>query len=1325
MLSLFKRNGAPENKTTTAAVNHAQSAATGLLAECADRYRLVFNTAQSGIAIVDADTARIEDINVSFEKMSGCQRKDAVGRSLWDKQCCLRTLFADKAEFADFIREGVLHQAARSLKTHKGELIPVEVDANVYDECGRKMIRFVPRDITERQRIEENLRSSEERFRRIFEEATVGIVLSGLDFKFIRVNRKFCEIVGRSESELLKLTYADITHPDHIAANRQGIGDLLKGTLREYNTVKRYLTKSGQEIWASTHVNLIRDASGQPLYFLTMIQDITAQRTAELVLIKEAERESFLLDVYGRAAKMSDQELYEFVLDRVVRLTDSAVGFFHLVIDGQKEIILNTWNKEALKSCRAPDVGHRPIESAGNWMDAMRQKKPVIYNDFAASPNRKGFPSGHVELKRLMSVPTFENESFRILFGVGNKQKPYNERDIAQVQLVAATLFKIIRQRQVEKDLRESEMAYRQVFEGSQEAFILLDGMTIVDCNDATLKMFGTTERTQIIGRRPDEISPLQQPSGQDSQTAAREAVDRALKLKFFRFEWMHRRMGGQDFLAEVTLSSFEVHGRFRCHAFLRDLSEREQQAKMFMQAFNTAPLMMTLATVDGGEFIEVNEAFTRITGYSRDEVLGQTEVKLGIVSAEDRQRVVETLRISGRAHGMDTVIWQKGGSRRICRLTTEPVTVGERRLLLTIAEDVTDQQESEAEVKRVHEQIRRSEADLRQAQKFAKIGSWRWHVQADKLEWSDEMYRIFGIDKAKFTGRLTDVMTAAIHPDDRMRVEVANRSVIEKAQPMPMEYRIVHPDGAVFTVWAEAFEFIRDAAGKISVLSGIVQDITDRRRVEHKFTEARQRFVELFNSLPVCIYRNTPGPKGSFIEVNPAMVAMFEADSKEELLKISVSDLYVDPADRLLISEKIKKLGFVKSEVVRLKTLKGRKIWGAVTAVLKKNEIDKEYFDGVIEDVTARVEAESALRASEEKYRNFIENTQDIIYAADPSGVLTYISPQVSMYGYKESDLIGRSFTEFVSAEFFFEEDLERARVNWSEFMKTGVFKPFSLRFRRRDGQFVWVEASGSHYKNSDNKLAGTIGVVRNIHERKVAEEHAYELDTIKNKFVQVVSQQMRTPLSSVRWGLEQVLSDKMGPLTGSQRQILRMSLEANKEAVGRIADLLLVMDIEAGRLRLEPEKIILEDLVRSVCANNKQKFELKKITHEHTYSDDQISTVNVDQEKFRDLFGRLLDNAISYTPEGGRITTRIKKEQKTVRVEVTDTGIGIPTGEQEQLFRRFHRFSNAAIIKPEGSGIGLHIAKSVIEAHGGKMGYESQEGKGSTFWFELPLAG
>jgi PAS domain S-box-containing protein len=158
------------------------------------------------------------------------------------------------------------------------------------------------------------------------------------------------------------------------------------------------------------------------------------------------------------------------------------------------------------------------------------------------------------------------------------------------------------------------------------------------------------------------------------------------------------------------------------------------------------------------------------------------------------------------------------------------------------VFQDITERREAE-------KALQVSEHALRKAQHVAHVGSWVWHVQEDRLEWSDEMYNIFGVNKKEFTGSLNEVVGSIIHPDDRAAVEKSNLSVKYEKKPMPLEYRVIRNDKTERTVWAEAGELILDDNGNPFMLFGIVQDITERKKAENELKKKVEE-LEWLNSM-------------------------------------------------------------------------------------------------------------------------------------------------------------------------------------------------------------------------------------------------------------------------------------------------------------------------------------------------------------------------------------------------------------------------------------------------------------------------------------------
>jgi PAS domain S-box-containing protein len=188
---------------------------------------------------------------------------------------------------------------------------------------------------------------------------------------------------------------------------------------------------------------------------------------------------------------------------------------------------------------------------------------------------------------------------------------------------------------------------------------------------------------------------------------------------------------------------------------------------------------------------------------------------------------------------------------------------------------------------KRSEEAHRDSEQRLKKAQQVAHVGSWTWNIQTDRLDWSDEMYRIFGIQKDAFRGVLAEVIAQAIHPDDRAAVEQSNRLVPQEGKPAPLEYRILWPDGTVRFVWGEAGDLHLDEAGQPAILTGIVQDITERKQAEQSLRRTRLSV----DSASDAMFWITPDAR--IVDVNEAACRSL-GYSRTELLKLTVPEVDV-----------------------------------------------------------------------------------------------------------------------------------------------------------------------------------------------------------------------------------------------------------------------------------------------------------------------------------------------------------------------------------------------------------------------------------------------
>lgn len=229
--------------------------------------------------------------------------------------------------------------------------------------------------------------------------------------------------------------------------------------------------------------------------------------------------------------------------------------------------------------------------------------------------------------------------------------------------------------------------------------------------------------------------------------------------------------------------------------------------------------------------------------------------------------------------------------------------------------------------------------------------------------------------------------------------------------------------------------------------------------------------------------------------------------------------------------------------------------------------------------------------------------------------------------------------------------------------------------------------------------------------------------IEQIKVEFVAIAAHQLRTPLTEVKWSMEVLLSGELGRLGKRQFDFLRRSYQSNEKMISLVDDLLDTAKIEEGRYISELKRLDLADLAEIVVDTERETIAKKGIRFQVKKPKRKLPHVFVDESAIKVAMQNLLENAVKYTPQGGSVTFALSQGPLGVEVAVEDTGIGVPKEEQGRIFNKFYRSENAVRVETDGSGLGLFITKNIVEAHGGKIWFESQLGKGSTFGFTIPV--
>jgi PAS domain S-box-containing protein len=374
---------------------------------------------------------------------------------------------------------------------------------------------------------------------------------------------------------------------------------------------------------------------------------------------------------------------------------------------------------------------------------------------------------------------------------------------------------------------RQSDEKHRAILATAMDGFWLvdLDGR-LRDVNETYARMSGYS-RQELLTMEVSQLELL------ETAEAAAAHIAKVVAAGDDRFESQHRRKDGSVFDVEVSVQASPIDGG-RVVVFLRDVTGRKAADALLrsvMEAVDAAGDAVGISDAHGRHFYQ-NRAFSDLFEYPTAEDLDQAGGGRAVVKDPSVAKEMYDAILNGRPWTGELEMVTKNGRvfTAFERANAIKDQSGAVAGLVGIISDISERQAAE-------ERLRGSEAALKDAHRVARIGTWIWHPQTDELEWSPEMYKIFGIQQATFSGVLSDVVAGAIHPGDRLAVEESNRVVIEAGRPAPLQYRVVWPDGSVHVVWAEAGDMIRDHAGNPMRLTGIVQDITERVRAAEATT--------------------------------------------------------------------------------------------------------------------------------------------------------------------------------------------------------------------------------------------------------------------------------------------------------------------------------------------------------------------------------------------------------------------------------------------------------------------------------------------------------
>lgn len=544
----------------------------------AQRYSNLFEHTPLGYQSLDEDGNFIE-VNQTWLDTLGYERSEVIGKNFSD---FLDRKWRDhfKESFPRFKTTGEVLGVEFEMVRKDGSRILTAFNGCIgkTDDGKFRQTHCVFQDITRQRQVEKNLETTREHYKTIIQTAIDGFVRCDSRGRIMEVNDSYCAMSGYSRDELLTMAVSDLKSreaPDEVEAHMQTI----RTTGRDrFDSIHQH--KSGTQYDVEVNVQYHPEEGGS---FVSFVKDISERKRTERTMQSR-------LRLMEYATSHTIEELLQKTIDEAEWTTGSKAGFYTFIDEQRQEVTLSTWSERTIREmCNTdPDFTHYPISQAGLWVDCVKERRTIIYNDYLSLPHRKGLPEGHAPLIRLLLIPIFRRHHIVAVLGLANKPTDYTDVDASQSSLLADMVWDIVEQKKAAQEIREREERYRRLFESSNDALFIYPFRnnqfgSFIEVNDTACHMLGYTAE-ELKQKRPEDIVwRLDEQGGwiRDLMTTKGSGV----------FERLYAHKNGKIFPVEESNRIFTSKGETFVLSIVRDntIRKRDEQLLRRQSAINAA----------------------------------------------------------------------------------------------------------------------------------------------------------------------------------------------------------------------------------------------------------------------------------------------------------------------------------------------------------------------------------------------------------------------------------------------------------------------------------------------------------------------------------------------------------------------------------------------------------------------------------------------------------------------------------------------------------------------------------------------------------------
>lgn len=736
--------------------------------------------------------------------------------------------------------------------------------------------------------------------------------------------------------------------------------------------------------------------------------------------------------------------------------------------------------------------------------------------------------------------------------------------------------------------------------------------------------------------------------------------------------------------------------------------------AKKYTELYEFAPIGYFTLSKEG-EILELNHCGAEMLDKKRQRLKNS---RIGFFISDDNKPIFNLFLakiFNSKAKETCEVTLSRDGNSPMYVKLQGIVTKNEEQCLL-IAVDITDRKRSE-------ESLRENDRLLMESQRVARLGNFIWDIASGLWTSSNILNDIFGIDET-YT-RSLEGWAALIYPDWRetMNVYVVNE-VLGKHQRFDKEYKIINQRSGK-EIWVHGLaELEIDENNQPIKLIGTITDITERKLAEEALKNSKSLMDAAFESVHNGIL--VVSEQGAVIKTNAKFAQLWNipgdllSSADDKVLLDYVIDQLEDPVEFITkISELYEEPELESFDLIYFKD--GR-IFERISKPMHLESKPKGRVWSFL-DITDQKQAEIALMKSEEKYRSLTEKIGEGVCFVDEKEIFIYANFAADkLFGVHKSGLIGLCLNDFLlgeNIEIIKRETQKRSKGKTSSFEHEIILKDGS----KKD---ILVTATPSFI---DKKFTGTFCILRDITDRKryeaeikIKNEHLIQANAEKDKLFSFIAHDLRSPFQSLL-GFTQLMVEDLPTLTSDQTQKMALGMRTSATKLFNLLENLLEWSMmQRGIISSNPKSFVLLTGIVPIIELVRDTSDKKMIRIACNIPEDL--RVSADAQMFKSLISNLVFNAVKYTPKGGSISIEAKPiPDGWVEISIKDSGIGMNKSIIDNLFRLDIQTNRRGTEGEPSSGLGLILCKDFVEKHGGKIWVESEEGKGSTFYFTLPV--